>query len=44
MIDAVNEDDQDRRIEFCEWPLYMHDGNVSFPDLIIWSIEATVKL
>jgi hypothetical protein len=40
----MNEDDQDRRLEFCEWFFHTCDGNVSFPDLIVWSDEATFKL
>lgn len=40
-IHALNEDDPDRRVEFCEWYLAKCAG---FPHKIVWSDEATFKL
>ncbi|KAJ4430139.1 hypothetical protein ANN_22349 [Periplaneta americana] len=43
-VHALNEDDPDKRLEFCEWFLNMCDEREDFQDLIVWSDEATFKL
>jgi hypothetical protein len=39
----MNEEEQGRRMEFFEWFLHMCDERESFPDLIVYSDEATFK-
>ena len=41
---ALNEDDPDRRVEFCEWYLAKCAEDVEFAHKIVWSDEATFKL
>jgi hypothetical protein len=40
----MNEDDPGRRLEFCEWFCTCVVEMYFFPDLIVWSDEATFKL
>ena len=44
LVHALNEDDPDRRVEFCEWYLAKCADDNEFPHKIIWSDEATFKL
>jgi hypothetical protein len=44
LLQALNEDDPDRRLQFCDWFLGMCDGIKSLLDFIVWSDEATFKL
>ncbi|KAJ4439897.1 hypothetical protein ANN_08026 [Periplaneta americana] len=44
LLHALNEDDPDRLLEFCEWFLNMCDEREDFQDLIVWSDEAIFKL
>jgi hypothetical protein len=44
VLHAVDEDDPDRLIEFCEWFLHTCDERESFPDFTVWSDKATYKL
>jgi hypothetical protein len=41
---AINEDDPDRRMEFCEWYLIRHEGNPDFSKSVLWTDEACSKL
>ncbi|KAJ4437975.1 hypothetical protein ANN_13914 [Periplaneta americana] len=43
-VPALNEDDYDRRIEFCEWYQAKYAEDNQFPYKIVWSDEATFKL
>ena len=40
----LNEDDPDRRLQFCEWFLHKYDEREDFQDSIFKSDEATFKL
>lgn len=44
LLHALNEDDPDRRVQFCEWFQDMCTENEMFRDVIVWSDEATFKL
>lgn len=44
LLHALNEDDPDRRLQFCEWFLHRCDQREHFQDSIVWSDEATFKL
>lgn len=41
---ALNDDDPDRRVQFCEWYLEKCAEDAGFPHKIVWSDEATFKL
>lgn len=43
-VHAINEDDPDRRVEYCEWYLARCVEEAIFPTKIVWSDEATFKL
>ena len=40
----LNDDDPDRREEFCQWFIDTCDENENFQDLILWTDEAQFKL
>ena len=40
----LNEDDPDRRAEFCEWFVNICDEDENFQDIILWTDEAQFKL
>lgn len=44
LVHALNEDDPDRRVQFCEWYLANCAEDERFPYKIVWSDEATFKL
>ncbi|XP_076336303.1 uncharacterized protein LOC143239274 [Tachypleus tridentatus] len=44
LVHALNEDDPDWRVEFCEWYLAKSAEDVQFLNKIVWSDEATFKL
>ena len=44
LIQALNEDDPDRRVQFCKWYLNKFTEDAAFPEKIVWSDEATFKL
>ena len=44
LLHALNEDDPDRRLEFCEWFLEQCRLDEQFCDRILWSDEAQFKL
>jgi hypothetical protein len=44
LLHALNEDDPDCQMEFCECFFYMCDERESFPNFIVWSDEANFKL
>ena len=44
LVQQLNDDDPDRRIEFCETLLTMIEEDDSIPDKIIWTDEAIFKL
>ncbi|XP_076368679.1 uncharacterized protein LOC143256014 [Tachypleus tridentatus] len=44
LVHALNEDDPNRRIEFCECYLAKPAKDAQFPNKIVWSNEATFKL
>lgn len=44
LVQALSEDDPDRRMEFCEWLLDTVDGDPTLLDRIFWSDEATFQL
>ena len=44
LLQALHEDDGDRRVQFCETFLDFYDGDFAFVDRILWSDEATFKL
>ena len=44
LIHALNEDDLDRRVQFCEWYLDKSAEDAAFPEKIVWSDEAIFKL
>lgn len=44
LVQALNEDDPDRRLEFCEWFLDAADQDPTLLDQILWSDEATFYL
>jgi hypothetical protein len=44
LLQALNEDDPDRRLEFCEWLLDSVDEDPTLLDRILWSDEATFQL
>jgi transposase len=44
LIHALNEDDPDRRVEFCEWYLAKCAEDAEFSNKIVWSDEASFKL
>ena len=43
LVHALNDDDLDRRIQYCEWYLKKFGGNADFSTKIVWSDEATFK-
>ena len=43
LVYALNEDDYDRRIQFCEWYRAKCAEDYQFPKKIVWSDEATFK-
>jgi transposase len=40
LLQALNEDDPDRRLEFCEWFLNSVEEDPNLPDQILWTDEA----
>lgn len=44
LLHALNEDDPDRRLEFCEWYRGCAEDNANFYRSILWSDEAQFKL
>ena len=44
LVHALNEDDPDRRLQFCEWFQHKCDEREDFQYSIVWSDEATFKL
>ncbi|XP_014768026.1 uncharacterized protein LOC106867617 [Octopus bimaculoides] len=44
LIQALNQDDPDRRVQFCKWYLDKFAEDATFPKKILWSDEATFKL
>jgi DNA-binding XRE family transcriptional regulator len=44
LLQALNEDDPDRRMEFCEWILDSIEKNPNLLDQILWTDEATFQL
>ena len=44
LLQALSEDDFDRRVEFCEMFAIRSTADPSFPDIILWTDEATFKL
>ena len=44
LLHAMNEDDPDRRIEYCEWFQHMVVENEEFYRKIVWSDETQFKL
>ncbi|CAM1299642.1 Uncharacterised protein r2_g956 [Pycnogonum litorale] len=44
LVQALNDDDPDRRVQFCEWYLQQCEENEDFSTKIVWSDEATFKL
>lgn len=44
LVHAINEDDLDRRVEYCEWYLAQCVKDAIFPTKIVWSDEASFKL
>ncbi|CAF4499633.1 unnamed protein product [Rotaria sp. Silwood2] len=43
LLQALNEDDPDRRLEFCEWILDSTQDDQTLLDQILWTHEATFK-
>ena len=43
-VHALNEDDFDRRSQFCEWYVHITEEDPSVEDRILWSDEATFHL
>ena len=41
---GLNDDDPDRRVEFCEWYLDKSAEDAEFPEKIVWSDEAIFQL
>ena len=41
---AFNDDDPDRRVQYCEWYLQQGEENADFSTRIVWSDEAIFKL
>ena len=41
LVHTLNDDDPDRRVEYCEWYLEQCNENARFPTEIVWSDEAT---
>lgn len=44
LLQGLNEDDYDRRMEFCEWYVIRQLADNTFYKSILWSDEATFKL
>ena len=44
LLHALNEDDPDRRLQFCETFLQFYENSAEITDQIIWSDEATFKV
>lgn len=44
LLHAMNEDDPDRRLEFCEWLLEKEAEDPQFWEKIVWSDESTFRL
>lgn len=44
LVQALNEDDPDRRLQFCEWYVSQCLNNPNYPNKIVWSDEASFKL
>ncbi len=44
LLQALNEDDFDHKIEFCEWFIIQAEADPTFAGAIIWNDEATFKL
>jgi transposase len=44
LVHALNDDDPDRRVQYCKWYLEQCQGNAGFPTKIVWSDEASFKL
>jgi hypothetical protein len=44
LLHIVNEDDPDRRVQFCEWFQHKVHEDEEFLSKIVWSGEATFKL
>jgi len=44
LLHQMNDDDYDRRIEFCEWLQQQLHENIDIRDRIIWTDEASFKL
>lgn len=44
LLQGLNEDDPDRRMEFCEWYVIRQEADNNFYKSILWSDEATFKL
>lgn len=43
LLQALNEDDFDRRVEFTEWIQIMSEADTHFLRSILWTDEATFK-
>ncbi len=43
MLQALNEDDPDRRLEFCQWILDSTQEDPTILDRILWTNEATFQ-
>ena len=44
LLHALNEDDPDRRMKYCEWFWNMVQENKAFVEKVVWSDEAQFKL
>ena len=44
LVHALNEDDPDRTVEFCEWYLAKCTEDAQFSNKIVWSDEASFKI
>ena len=44
LVHALNDDDPDRRVQYCEWYLERCNEDAHFSTKIVWSDEATFKL
>jgi hypothetical protein len=44
LLQALNEDDPDRRLKFCEWYVIRTEADPEFFRTVLWSDEAIFKL
>ncbi|GFQ86169.1 uncharacterized protein TNCT_177921 [Trichonephila clavata] len=44
LVHALNHDEPDRRVQYCEWYLERCNEDAHFPTKIVWSDVATFKL